>query len=68
MISTEDVTNMLRQQVDDLTGAIQMTELILNRQPFKGDKLLALQLQKFLRQKARLINRIQTYESFGGVK
>ena len=64
MISTADVTQMLKQQIEDLTGAIYMTDLILQRGPFKGDKLLALQLQKFIRQKQRLINRIQTYESF----
>lgn len=64
MISTAQVTAQLKEQILDLEGAIKMTSLLLAREQFRGDKLLRIQLQKFARQKARLLDRISKYEQF----
>lgn len=66
MISTNEVTNILREQILDLEGAIKMTETLLSRNCFRGDKVLRQQVQKFNRQKQRLQERIIAYESFAG--
>jgi hypothetical protein len=66
MITTTEVTSMLKEQIKDLEGAVEMTETLLSRNCFRGDRVLRQQVQKFIRQKRRLQDRIVAYESFIG--